>query len=250
MTKAVIIDDELHCINRLTGLLAPAYSNLMTVCATARTTEEASRILAVEQPGLVFLDVQIGNETGFDLLRRLPAINFAIIFTTAYENFAIQAIRFSAIDYLLKPVDPEDLNTALLRFQENAKQKTASEKIQALLQNTQAGNAMPRKIIVPTVSGFEFLDVSQIIRCNSDINYTTIYLKDKQKLVVARTLKEFESMLAPYSFFRIHNSHLVNLACIRSYNKGKGGSVLLTDGTELEVSSRRKDEFLKKLAEM
>ncbi|HVZ97260.1 MAG TPA: LytTR family DNA-binding domain-containing protein [Chitinophagaceae bacterium] len=250
MTKVVIIDDELHCINRLHKLLMPAYGNMLTICGTAQTIEEAARLITIEQPDLVFLDVQIHDKTGFDLLRGLRSINFAIIFTTAYENFAIQAIKFSAIDYLLKPVDEDDLNNALLKFMDNAKQKTAVEKIDALLVNTQAGNIAPKKIIVPTVSGFEFMDVADIVRCNSDINYTTIYLKNKQKMVVAKTLKEFESMLSPYSFFRIHNSHLVNLAYIKSYNKGKGGSVLLTDGTELEVSSRRKDEFLKKLAAM
>ncbi len=248
MTKVVIIDDEPHCINRLNKLLVPAYNNMLTICGTAQTLGEASRLITIEQPDLVFLDVQIGDQTGFDLLRGLRSVNFAIIFTTAYENFAIQAIKFSAIDYLLKPVDEDDLNNALLKFMDNAKQKTAAEKIDALLVNTQSANTAPKKIIVPTVSGFEFLDVADIVRCNSDINYTTIYLKNKQKLVVAKTLKEFESMLSPYSFFRIHNSHLVNLAYIKSYNKGKGGSVLLTDGTELEVSSRRKDEFLKKLS--
>lgn len=137
---------------------------------------------------------------------------------------------------------------ALLKlFQEKAK-KITSKKIDLLLQNTHKHNDTFKKIIVPTISGFEFLEIANIIRCQSEINYTTIYLNDKQKLVVAKTLKEFEELLSDYSFFRVHNSHLINLSFIRSYNKGKGGSVKLTDETEIEVSSRRKDEFLKRLA--
>lgn len=248
MIKVIIIDDEQHCIDRLVKQLIPSHEKLLEFIGSARSVEEGVKSITLLKPELVFLDVQLHEKTGFDLLRTLPEINFAIIFTTAHEKFAIQAIKFSALDYLLKPIDEEDLNIALLKFINDTSKKITSEKINILLQNTQKNNGIPKKIIVPTVSGFEFLDIANIIRCKSDINYTTIYLRDKQKLVVAKTLKEFEELLSGHSFFRIHNSHLINLGFIKSYNKGKGGSVILTDGTEIEVSSRRKDDFLKRLS--
>ena len=248
MIRALIIDDEQHCIDRLTNLLIPFHEKSIEIAGTALSMEEGIQAVSLLNPALVFLDVQINEKTGFDLLRALPEINFAIIFTTAYERFAIQAIKFSAIDYLLKPIDKDELQAALIKLiNEKSKQLTA-EKIATLLQNTQKNNGIPQKLIIPTISGFEFLDIANIARCQSDVNYTTIYLKNKQKLVVAKTLKEFEEMLVDHSFFRIHNSHLINLAFIKSYNKGKGGSVTLTDGTEIEVSTRRKDEFLKRLS--
>ena len=248
MIKALIIDDEQHCIDRLINQLIPSYEKLVEIIGSAQSVEEGIKAITLLKPDLVFLDVQIHEKTGFDLLRALPEINFAIIFTTAYEKFAIQAIKFSAVDYLLKPVDEDELNIALLKLVNDTSKKMTAEKIDTLLHNTQKSNGISKKIIIPTISGFEFLNIADIIRCKSDINYTTIYLRDKQKLLVAKTLKEFEELLSHHSFFRIHNSHLINLAFIKSYNKGKGGSVILTDGTEIEVSSRRKDDFLKRLS--
>ena len=248
MIKVVIVDDEQHCIDSLSKLLNPSHSNLLEIVGTALTIEHGIEKIISLKPDLIFLDVQIDHKTGFDLLRALPEINFAIIFTTAYEKFAIQAIKFSAIDYLLKPIDDAELNAAILKFMNERSQKMTSQKIDVLLQNTQNKKGIPKKIIVPTVSGFEFLEIADIIRCQSEINYTTIYLKDKHKLVVAKTLKEFEELLSAHPFFRVHNSHLINLNFIKTYHKGKGGSVILTDGTEIEVSFRRKDEFLKRLS--
>lgn len=250
MIRALIIDDEQHCIDRLLNLLTPSHEELIEVAGTATSVKEGIAAIALLQPGLIFLDVQMHDKTGFDLLRTLPQIDFSIIFTTAYEKFAIQAIKFSAIDYLLKPIDEEDLNLALLKLADDTSKKITAEKINVLLQNTQNNNSHLKKIIIPTVSGFEFLEIADIVRCQSDINYTTIYLENKQKLVVAKTLKEFEEMLSGHSFFRIHNSHLINLTFIKRYNKGKGGSVTLTDGAEIEVSSRRKDDFIKKLSHL
>jgi len=250
MIKVLIIDDEQHCIDRLYKLLIPSQEKLIEITGSAQSVEEAIGAVTLLKPDLIFLDVQLGEKTGFDLLRALPAINFAIIFTTAFEKFAIQAIKFSAIDYLLKPIDEGDLNVALLKLNNEKAQKTISGKIDILLDNTQKNNFVPKKMIVPTISGFEFVDIANIVRCESDINYTTIFFRDTKKLVVAKTLKEFEELLTDHSFFRVHNSHLINLDFIKSYNKGKGGSIVLKDGTEIEVSQRRKDDFLKKLSEL
>ncbi len=249
MIKALIIDDEKHCIDRLNHLLLP-HKNLVEIIGASGTVQEGEELILLTRPDLVFLDVQMKEKTGFDLLRSLPEINFAVIFTTAFEKFALQAIKFSAIDYLLKPIDADDLNVALIKLKNEVSKKMTADKIDILLQNTLHNNASPKKLVVPTVNGFEFLDIANILRCQSDINYTTIYLTDKHKLVVAKTLKEFEEMLSDYSFFRVHNSHLINLAYIKSYNKGKGGSVILNDGTEIEVSVRRKEDFLKRLSRL
>jgi two-component system LytT family response regulator len=250
MIKSVIIDDEQHCIDRLKRLLIANHSATVEIIGCSQTVEEGIKQVATLRPDLILLDVQLNEKTGFDLLRALPRLNFEVIFTTAYEKFAIHAIKFSAIDYLLKPVDKDDLDLALTRLSYEISKKMTGVKLDHLLQTIERKNGSPRKILVPTVSGFEFLDVADIIRCQSDINYTTIFLKEKKKLLVAKTLKEFEEMLTVYDFFRVHNSHLINLACIKSYNKGKGGSLLLTDGSEIEVSTRRKDDFLKKMSQL
>ena len=250
MIKCLIIDDEQHCIDSLSGLIQKKFSHVLQVAAAVQSVAEGLRALREHQPQLVFLDVHIGEETGFDFLRQLPHRNLDIIFTTAYEKYAVQAFRFSATDYLLKPVDEDELATAVEKVKNTRTPAEMNRKFETLLENIDQLKQYtpPKKIIVPTVNGFELIPVIDILRCQSDINYTTIYMKDRQKLVVAKTLKEFEEMLEDYNFFRIHNSHLVNLAYIKSYNKGKGGSVIMTDNTEIEVSTRRKEDFLKKLA--
>lgn len=190
------------------------------------------------------MDVQLDEGTGFDLLKKLEDIKFDIIFTTAWEKYAIQAFKFSALDYLLKPVDADDLKQAISRLVEKNPKIDTTQKLETLLGNFYGSG---KRICVPVVNGLVVLKVEDIVRCESAINYTTLFLKDKQKLTVAKILKEFEEMLVDYNFFRVHNSHLINLAYVKSYNKGKGGFVTMMDGTDIEVSTRRKDDFLKKL---
>lgn len=250
MIKAIIIDDEQHCIDRLKGLIENTYAGAINVMGTYSSVNDGVQAINELQPGLLFLDVQIHEQTGFDLLKKVTNINFEIIFTTAYEKYALQAIKFSAIDYLLKPVDAEDLKLAVEKLNKKIAGNEMAGKIDVLFHNLKNIQGATKRISVPTINGFSFLHVSDIIRCQSDINYTTIYLKDKQKITVAKTLKEFEELLTEYNFFRVHNSHLINLAYLKSYNKGKGGSVSMTDNSEIEVSTRRKDEFLKKLSEL
>jgi two-component system LytT family response regulator len=192
----------------------------------------------------------LNESTGFDLLNRLPKITFEVIFTTAYDNYAIKAFKFSALDYLLKPVAAEELLQGISKYQQIQNQQQLSEKFSALFQNLKASNGLPKKITVPTSKGLEFIAVDDIIRCEADVNYTTIFLKDKKHLMVAKTLKEFDDMLTEHQFFRIHNSHLINLNYVKSYHKGKGGYVTMADNTSLEVSTRRKDLFLKTIEEI
>jgi two-component system LytT family response regulator len=247
MIKAIIIDDEQHCSDRLNSLLSQDHSSAIKVEGCFQTVEEGLKAIQTLKPGLIFLDVQLQDLTGFDLLKQLYEINFEIIFTTAYEKYAVQAFKFSAIDYLLKPVDKEDLKMAIGRLSDKIHKTDASKKIDALIHNL---HGVSKRICVPVVTGLVFIQVTDIIRCESDINYTTLYLRDRQKLVVAKTLKEFEELLTDYNFFRVHNSHLINLACIKNYNKGKGGTITMTDHSTVDVSTRRKEEFLKKLSEL
>jgi|SRR6185312_3222227 len=248
MIDAIIIDDEPHCTDRLTGLLETYCGSLVRVAGTAGSVEEGWQAILKLQPQLVFLDIQLKDETSFGLLKRFPVIEFDLIFVTAYEKYAIQAFKFSAIDYLLKPVDPDDLIQAVTRLQQKRSRGEAVRKFETLFFNLR-GPGLPKRISVPTVKGLEFLPVQDIIRCESHINYTSLFLTNGQKLTVARTLKEFEELLAEHNFYRVHNSHLINLACIRSYNKGKGGSIMMNDNSEIEVSTRRKEELLKRLAQ-
>ncbi len=251
MIKTLIIDDEQHAADRLALLLAKHCKDTVQLAGICNTIEDGLKAFKLLQPQLVFLDVQIHDKTGFDLLQQLPQKNFDVIFVTAFDKYAVQAFKFSAVDYLLKPVDPEDLQQAVAKIKGPKPADDLTRKFETLLENVEQLKQYtpPKKIIVPTINGFELLPVIDILRCESDINYTTIFMKDKKKLVVAKTLKEFEEMLGEYNFFRVHNSHLVNLAYVKSYNKGKGGSVTMIDNSDIEVSTRRKDDLLKKLAE-
>ncbi|HEY2727013.1 MAG TPA: LytTR family DNA-binding domain-containing protein [Parafilimonas sp.] len=246
MIKAIIIDDEMHCIKRLEYMLADA-KEMVELCGSFQSVDDGAAAIKEIKPDLVFLDVEINDETGFDLLKKLPLINFEVIFTTAYDKYAVQAFKFSALDYLLKPVDEYDLMQAINKLHEKVSAKQTAKKFEALFYNLNTTINTSKKICVPVVNGIEFISINNILRCESDINYTTIFMLNKQKLTVAKTLKEFEELLSDYNFYRVHNSHLINLDYIKSYNKGKGGSVIMEDGSEVEVSARRKDEFLKKL---
>src|SRR5689334_21887848 len=181
MINAIIIDDEQHCIDRLKGLVETHCADSIKILGTYSSVEDGIRAVHDTQPGLLFLDVQIHELTGFDLLKRIPIINFEVIFTTAYEKYALQAIKFSAIDYLLKPVDPDDLKLAVEKLSKKLSGNEIAGKIDVLFHNLKNIQGATKRISIPTINGFSFLQVSDIIRCQSDINYTTIYLKDKQK---------------------------------------------------------------------
>jgi len=250
MIRAVIVDDEQHCISRLTDLLNRHCKQTVTIAGAFGSVDEAITGIINLKPDLVFLDIQLHEQTGFDMLAQLPHIDFEVIFTTAYDNYAIQAFKFSAVDYLLKPIDPDDLVQAVNKLQKILDQQQLTEKFSALFHNLKTADNTSKKITVATNKGLLFLQISDIVRCEADVNYTTIFLKDKQQIMVAKTLKEFEDMLSDHNFFRIHNSHLINMDYIKSYHKGKGGYVTLADNTSLEVSTRRRDLFLKRIEEM
>ena len=246
MLKAIIVDDEQHCTDRLRTLLQKS-NGIIDLIGDFSTMEEA--VVAIENlnPDVVFLDVHLHDKTGFDLLKQLEKVDFEVVFTTAYDSYAVEAFKFSAIDYLLKPVAMDDLQLAVEKLKKNASMKDVSRKIETLFHNLEDKTERRKKIAVPTLEGLTFINIEDIIRCRSDANYTHIYLIANKKLTVAKTLKYFENLLEPYDFFRTHQSHLINLAFIDKYAKGKGGYILMSDGAHVEVAVRRKEEFLKKL---
>ena len=194
-------------------------------------------------PDVVFLDVQMPDGTGFDLLEQFSEINFKIIFASAFDKFAIQAFKFSALDYMLKPIEPEKLKEACAKLNEDNRFAEINKKLEVLMSNKNSFE----KIALPTLDGIIFVKIKEILRCESDNNYTNIFLQDGKKIIVSKTLKEYDEMLSPFNFFRIHKSHLINLAFLARYRKGDGGYVEMEDGAELEVSRRRKEEFLNAL---
>lgn len=243
MITAIIIDDEQHCIDRVKTLLAP-YREIISVIGTFLTVDSGVHGIETLQPDVVFLDVQIHEQTGFDVLKAVNKHAFEVIFITAFEFYAVQAFKFSAIDYLLKPIDKDDFKMAINKLNLKIEAKDFSRKVNVLLENISKKDTQ-KKITIPTTEGLEFLDVSNIIRCEADVNYTIIYTMEGKKTTVSKTLKSFEALLINCNFFRVHNSHLINLNYIKKYTKGKGGYVTLTDNSTIEVSTRRKDEFIK-----
>jgi len=239
MIKALIIDDEEKSRSSLLKDINKYCKNVDVVAEAENVKSGIAKILKYK-PELVFLDVQMPDGTGFDLLEKLHEINFNVIFVSAYDQFAIRAFKFSAIDYLQKPVDPEELVKAVQKMDEKVESKTLNEKLKVLLENKNNFE----KIALPSFDGLIFVKVKDIIRCESDRNYSIFYLRNKEKVLVTRTLKEYDEMLSSVNFYRAHHSHLINLAYVKKYIKGEGGSVIMEDGTEVVVARRRKEGLM------
>jgi two-component system, LytTR family, response regulator len=248
--KAIIVDDEQHCIDALQTMLQKKCPEV-TVLGGVNSVKEARDLIAETQPDLVFLDVEMPHQNGFELLKLFDKISFDVIFTTAYEQYALKAIKFNALDYLLKPFSVKELQDAVQKCiqRRSAAQATiepTSSPLEVFLQNMKTLHQTHKKIALPTINGLVFMPVQNIVRCESTGNYTRIFFTDKKNLMVSRPLKEFEEMLSDVDFFRVHNSHLINLQQMQSYIQGEGGFALMSDGTQVEVSRRRKADFLKK----
>lgn len=245
MLNCIIVEDERPSADILSGMLKEQFGEELKIVACCETVDIALEKIESLTPELIFLDVQIGNQTGFDLLRQIDYKSKKIIFTTAYEEYAIQAFKFSATDYLLKPVSAADLQRAVSKVLKEKFETDSYKKIETLLKNIYHKDR--QKICIPDMSGFNIVEISDIIRCESNINYTTIYVRASNPITVAKSLKEFEKMLGDFNFFRVHNSHLINMSYVKSYNRSKGGFVQLTNGEEVEVSVRRKEDFVRRL---
>lgn len=240
MITAAIIDDEQHSTDRILTLLEPYSGKIKTACFT--TADEAIQEIETLRPDIVFLDVHLHDKTGFDVLSGTAHHNFSLIFITAYEQYAIKAFRFSAIDYLLKPIDANDFKNALQKALDKVKQNQLEERIDVLLSHLSGGNSV-RKISIPTKDGYSFLNISDIARCEADVNYTHIFTLGGIKYTISKPLKYFEGLLTVHGFFRVHNSHLINLNYVKAY--AKSGYVTLLDNTKFDVSIRKREALVK-----
>ncbi len=248
MISALLIDDEAHCRETLSILLT-RYCPDVQIVGQAASGAEGLRAITEHTPDVVFLDVEMPMMNGFEVLETLPAVNFEVIFTTGYDEYAIRAIRFSALDYLLKPIDKDDLRRAVAKIKPNiARQQPEqqmAQQLDILLQKLGQKQPLLQKIALPTLNGFELVPVESIVRCEADNNYARVWIKNVKPLLVSRTLKEMEELLAGHSFLRVHQSHVVNLNEIVRYVRGEGGYVVMSDGTSVNVSRTRKDDLLR-----
>ncbi|MBL7749379.1 MAG: response regulator transcription factor [Chitinophagaceae bacterium] len=241
MIKALIVDDEQSSIDLLQWLLGQ-YCPDITAVRTARSVPDAINIIHSFQPDIVFLDIQMPHQSGFDLLTTIDNWNFEVIFTTAYNEFAIQAIRFSALDYLLKPVDEAELKKAVERYKAKRIYAPAGQILfRNFIQNISQGNREKFKLALADATEVKYVQLDEIIRLQAESNYTHIFLKDNKLFVSAKTLKEYDEMLQGHRFLRVHKSHLVNPDHIEAYDRQ--GILLMSDGSKVEVA-RRKKEFL------
>jgi len=242
--KAIIVDDETFCCESLAVLLNN-YCPQVQIVDICHSGSSALKSIREKQPDLLFLDIEMPQMNGFDLLEKLSTINFELIFTTSYDQYAIKAIRFSALDYLLKPIDREELQKAVNKVSHRLHHPVPLQ-LEILLQKLKRPASI-QKIALPTMEGLQMIPVDSIISCSSDSNYTIFFLKDKQKLIASRTLKEIDEMLSDYNFLRVHHSYLVNLSEVNKYIKGEGGYLVMSDGSNIDVSRSKKEMLLKKL---
>lgn len=242
--KTVIIEDEYHSREFLKTVLADMLPDL-TLVGMADSVPTGVALIDQTTPDLVFLDVEMHAGTGFDLLEQVEQRGFDVIFTTAYDHYALQAIKFSAADYLLKPIDLDELQLAVQKVRERRASQSPNLALDRLLQTLQQPTADPQTITLATSDGLEFVALPDIVRLEAAGAYTTFHLKGNRKIMVSKNLKEYEQMLPVKHFFRLHNSHIVNLNEVRRMLKTDGGYAILSDGSTIMISPRKKDEFLR-----
>lgn len=242
MIRCVIVEDEEMARRVLKSLLAQYCQDVM-VCAEADDVVSGKTMIENFRPDLVFLDIEMPGGSGFKLLSSIENIDFEVVFITAYEQFAIKAIRHDALDYILKPIDPKELVAAVEKVKEAKYKKTLKKQYDNLLKNLDPEQLVVRKISISTSDKIHLINVDDIIRCESDNYYTKIFFKDGNSLLVSKTLKEMDQKLEEYDFVRTHKSHLVNMRCIKNFIKDEM-MVVMTDGTKVPVSKRKKENIL------
>ena len=244
--KAIIIDDEAKARQNLRNLIEK-YTPNVTIVSDASTIKEAKDQIEAQKPELIFLDVEMQGESGFDLFEHFPSPEFHVIFVTAHDEYAIKAFKYAASDYLLKPVDIDELEHAIETVTQSNDTQKRKDQLQFLLTNFKNSDTSFHKIVLPTLESLLFVDVDNIVRCESNDNYTHVYLKAGKSILVSKNIKHFEELLDSHGFFRLHRSHLVNLNFIEEYFRGEGGYVSLTDGTSIPVARRKKAAFLERI---
>ncbi len=240
--RTVLVDDEKNSLIILQKLMEK-YTPDIEIVATAQSVEEGIQTINEQKPDLVFLDISMPDGDGFEVIKKTEYKNFGIIFSTAYDQYAIRAFEVAALHYILKPVKAEDLKEAIKRYK-TAKEENVDFKMKIF---NEALKEQPSKLILPTSSGMHIIDINEIVRCESSNNYTTFFLTDGKRIVVSKSIQIYEHMLSQSHFCRIHNKHIVNLKFIKKYVKGRGGHVELADGSHVDVSDGRKKNFIEKL---
>lgn len=246
MITAVLIDDDSNLRKGMKSLLS-RYAPEIKILGEADSVKTGIKVMDSLKPQVVFLDIQLTDGTGFDILENLAQKNGKssshIVFITAHEEYAIKAFRFSALDFLLKPVDPEELEKVIEKIKSTLEKNDNYAHIDLLLENIRKKVDNFKRIALSTSDGIHLLEVSDIIRCESEDNYTKFYIKNSKPILISKTLKEYEELLAEHGFERIHQSHLINLSCLKSYIKKDGGYVIMADNSKLPISQRKKERL-------
>lgn len=245
--KAIIIDDE-DLGRTMLKVLIQKYCPEIIVAGEASSVKEAKKQIEEHKPSLIFLDIEMPDGSGFDLLKHFPSPFFSVIFITAYDQYAVKAFKYSAIDYLLKPINIEELCDAVKKATKTSYKEETKFALEHLIDShNNYGISKSNKIALPTLEGLIFIDISEIIRCEADGRYTMCWTNNGKKLHLTRNLKDFEEQLTRFGFCRVHHAHLVNLNHIKNYIKGEGGQITMINGDVITVSKRKKEEFLKSL---
>lgn len=244
MIRTIVIDDEVKARETILNMLK-VYCPEVKVTDTAGSVKEGLEVLESHKPDLLLLDIKMADGTGFDLLRKLSKVDFLVIFITAFEEFAIRAIKFSAIDYILKPLDPDELVNAIEKAKGVLNKESMNVKLEALYDNLDTLNTSTKKIVLKTSDSVHIVNLKDIIRCESEKNYTHFFTIDNNKITVSRTLKEYNEFLADYNFFRVHQSHLINMQHVKRYEKQNGGMLIMNDNSSVPVAFRKKDDLMK-----
>ncbi len=241
--KALIVEDEEASRLTLANYLRK-YCPSITLCGMAENIAEGKKLITEHEPDLVFLDVEMPFGNGFDLLEQLPSIDFELIFVTAFSTYALKALNMSASYYLLKPIDIDELIVSVEKVSESIQNKSLLQSGQILKSNLHTEEQRLKRIVLPELEGFEVAQLKDILYCQANDNLTDFYFSDGRKKTICKTLKHFDEILSDSGFFRIHKSHLINMEHVVGYKRGKGGYVQISNGNELEIAVRRKQDFL------
>ncbi len=238
--RAILVDDESANVEILQVLLSK-YCSEVKIVASANQVDEAVDFINLHKPDLLFLDIQMGKSSGFDLLNKLTEKSFEVIFVTAYDNYGIQAVKFAALDYLLKPVNPDELINAVAKAEQRIKNKIQNEQLNFLLQQIKAPENVVQKIALPQHNEIRYVAVNEIVRCEADNTYTCFFLVNGDKILISKPLKEYSDLLKPQGFLRTHQSHLVNPSFVKSWLKEDGGVLLMYNGDKIQVSRANRE---------
>lgn len=241
MIKAIIVDDEQNCVEMLEWLLK-TYCPMVNIVAMCTSGEQGIEAIKKHRPDVVFLDIEMPKMNGFAMLEQFDELFFDVVFTTAYNKFAIKAFRYSALNYLLKPVDPEDLQMTVKKL-EDKKSAVGKDQLSLLLENMKNLANPVQRIALSTGDGLIFVNTADIMYCQAESNYTNVVLTNKNKVLVAKTLKDIDETLSGKDFFRVHNSYLININQIKKFVRGDGGYILMNDDTQITIARSKREEF-------